>query len=168
MPEDSADQRAFAALVDAHGPALLALLRRLSRHEHNAEDLFQETATRVWRNFKSRPVLRNPRAWLMKIGYHVFLDHRQPMKVPQEFVANTAEAPDMRFPSPPDQAEREENATRVRDQVADLSEPLRDVLALHYTAGLSIHDAAAAMNISTGTAKSRLNSALNELRRRLQ
>jgi RNA polymerase sigma-70 factor (ECF subfamily) len=166
VPEDSPDHRAFAALVDAHGPALLALLRRLSRDEHNAEDLFQETAARVWRNIRSRPVLRNPRAWLMKIGYHVFLDHRQPVKVPQELDADAR--PDLRFPSPPEQAEREESATRVRDQVADLSEPLRDVLALHYTAGLSIRDAAAAMGISTGTAKSRLNAALNELRRRLQ
>ena len=96
------------------------------------------------------------------------LDHRQPVKVPQELDANSADSADMRFPTPPEHAEREENATRVRDQVADLSEPLRDVLALHYTAGLSIHDAAAAMSISTGTAKSRLNSALNELRRRLQ
>ena len=164
MSQDS-NHRAFAALVDEHGPALLGLLRRLCRHEHNAEDLFQETATRVWRNFASRPILRNPRGWLMKIGYHVFLDHRQPVSVPQDL---SGDAPDLRFPTPPEHAEREETANRVRDEVADLSDPLRDVLALHYTAGLSIRETAAAIGISTGTAKSRLNSALNELRRRLQ
>ena len=165
MPADSADQRAFAALVDQHGAALLALLRRLCRNEHTAEDLFQETAARVWRNIRSAPLLRNPRAWLMKIGYHVFLDHRQPaLTVPQDL----SDAPDLRFPTPPENAEQQESACRIQNHIADLSEPLRDVLALHYTGGLSIHETAAAIGISAGTVKSRLNAALNELRRRLQ
>jgi RNA polymerase sigma-70 factor (ECF subfamily) len=85
--------------------------------------------------------------------------------VPQHL---SGDAPDLRFPTPLEHAERDETANRLRDEVADLSDPLRDVLALHYTAGLSIRETAAAMGISTGTAKSRLNAALNELRRRLQ
>ena len=67
----SAEYEAFMALVDEHGGSLLAMLRRLCRHEQNAEDIFQETAARVWRTFPDRPRLTNPRGWLMTIGYRV-------------------------------------------------------------------------------------------------
>ena len=163
MPDDS-DYRAFVALVDAHGATLLALLRRLCRNEHDAEDLFQETAARVWRNFAARPVLRNPRGWLMRIGYHVFLDHRQSRKPPEAFT----ESPDTRLPTPPEDAQQKEDACRVQAAVSDLPRETRDVIVLHYTGGLSIQETAEAMAIAQGTVKSRLNAALNQLRRRLQ
>jgi DNA-directed RNA polymerase specialized sigma24 family protein len=54
----------------------MALLRRLCRNQHDAEDAFQQTALRVWRSFASRPWLRNPRAWLMRIAYRTFLDQQ--------------------------------------------------------------------------------------------
>src|SRR5438094_149546 len=41
--------RQFLALLDDHGAIVLALLRRLCRNQHDAEDAFQETAVRVWR-----------------------------------------------------------------------------------------------------------------------
>src|SRR5262245_51538169 len=78
------DREIFLGLVDEHGAAVLALLRRLCGRGHDAEDLFQEVAVRVWRNLGSRPRLRNPRGWLMTIAYRAFLDHeaRAPKHAP--------------------------------------------------------------------------------------
>ena len=59
---NSALQREFLALLDAHGGVLMGMLRRLCGNHHEAEDVFQETAVRVWRSFASRPTLRSPRA----------------------------------------------------------------------------------------------------------
>ena len=73
---DSALQREFLALLDAHGGVLMGMLRRLCGNHHEAEDVFQETAVRVWRSFAGRPTLRSPRAWVMTIGYRAFLDVR--------------------------------------------------------------------------------------------
>lgn len=46
-----------------------------------------------------------------------------------------------------------------------LSDDQRAVLALHYSMGYSIAEAADALDVRVGTAKSRLNSGLNALRR---
>ncbi len=70
------DREIFLGLVDEHGAAVMALLRRLCGRGQDAEDLFQDVAIRVWRNLGSRPMLRNPRGWLMTIAYRVYLDHR--------------------------------------------------------------------------------------------
>ena len=49
--------------------------------------------------------------------------------------------------------------------MSELSPPLRSVIALHYTGALSIREVARAMDLSSGTVKSRLNAALEMLRR---
>jgi RNA polymerase sigma-70 factor, ECF subfamily len=41
------------------------------------------------------------------------------------------------------------------------------VIVLHYTGGLSLRETAEAIGVSVGTVKSRLNSGLQHLRRRL-
>ena len=45
------DREIFLGLVDEHGAAVLALLRRLCGRGHDAEDLFQDVAIRVWRTW---------------------------------------------------------------------------------------------------------------------
>lgn len=152
------------ALVDAHGGALLALLRRLCRHEQDAEDAFQETAVRVWRNLESQPALRNPRGWLLTIGYRAFLDQKQRVKVHDVLADST----DLDDDSPPERAILNEEASRVQVALEQLAEPFRQVLTLHYFGGLSLAQTAEAMGIAEGTVKSRLHAGLNQIRRILE
>src|SRR5207237_1745289 len=37
------EERAFEMLIERHGPAVFGLCRRVLRHEHDAEDVFQAT-----------------------------------------------------------------------------------------------------------------------------
>jgi RNA polymerase sigma-70 factor, ECF subfamily len=159
VPE-GAWQQEVLELLEAHGGPLMALLRRLCGNCHDADDVFQETAARVWRSFASRPRLRSPRAWVMTIGYRAFLDSlaRKPRHAAFE------DAPDDRIPSPGQTAENMEQCDRVQAAIAGLPQPIREVVALHYVAGLTLRQTAAAMGISPSTAKSRLNTALNKLR----
>ena len=147
-------------MLDAHGAAVLAMLRRLCRNAHDADDLFQETAVRVWRSFHQRPRLRNPRAWLMTIAYRVFADFHSRRVRHQCF----DDSPDHRANMPEAKAERDEERVRVNEAVARLSKPIREVVILHYTGGLSLRQTAQAMGISEGTVKSRLSAALKKLR----
>jgi len=155
----SSERRAFLELVDSHGPAVMSLLRRLAGNPHDAEDMFQETAVRVWRNFSKRPVLRNPRGWLMTIAYRVFLDKHDRSK--HDLLGDS---PDIRLPSPDSQAEHSEQCSRLNAAVAELPPPVRQIVMMHYTGGLTLRQTAAALDISLGTVKSRLNSALVRLR----
>jgi RNA polymerase sigma-70 factor, ECF subfamily len=159
VPDDAWRQE-YIDLLDDHGETLMAMLRRLCGNAHDAEDAFQDAAVRVWRTLASRPKLRNPRAWLMTVGYRAFLDSRKRRKAHAEL----PDAVDGRNASPERQAERSEERDHVQAAIAELPEATREVVILHYVAGLSLSQTAAAMDIAEGTAKSRLNAAINKLR----
>ncbi|MGE5194454.1 MAG: RNA polymerase sigma factor [Deltaproteobacteria bacterium] len=163
MAQES-DHEQFTALFEAHGGALMGLLRRLCGNQPDADDAFQETAVRVWKNLSSRPWLRNPRSWLMSIGYRAFLDlqTRRPRGEP------LLDPPDASARSPRELAEKAEDCDRVHTAIGTLPDRVREVVVLHYVGGLSISQTAAAMGIADGTVKSRLNSALATLRSALE
>jgi RNA polymerase sigma-70 factor (ECF subfamily) len=143
---------------------VLSLLRRLAGNRHDADDLFQETAVRVWQRLSDRPGLRNRRAWIMTIAYHVFVDHRTRRRVPN----CDADRIQGKERSPAVLVEIAEDACRVNAAVAGLPASVREVVVLHYNGGLTLRETAHAMGINQGTVKSRLNTALKELRRRLE
>ena len=151
-------------MVDAHGASVMAMLRRLCGNRHDAEDAFQEMAMRVWRSFSSRPRLRNPRAWLMTIAYRTSLDHRARRRRHECLQDSPDDGPD----TPQQSAERSEARDRVHAAIADLDEPIREVVVLHYIGGLSLRQTAESMGIADGTVKSRLNAALMKLRSALE
>jgi RNA polymerase sigma-70 factor (ECF subfamily) len=161
------ERQIFLELVDRHGAAVLAMLRRLCGNRHDADDVFQEVAARVWLNLHSMPRLRSPRAWLLTIAYRRFLDHRA--RVTSHVSLLDTDAPERDWPAadPSRLAERSEEARMLDQAVQKLPESLRSIIVLHYTGGLSLRETAHLMDISVGTAKSRLNTALTQLRRRL-
>ncbi len=162
----SLDRKEYMALVDAHGAVLWATLRRLCGNNHDADDLFQETAVRVWRSFGSRPVLRNPRAWLITIGYRAFLDARQ--RTGCHTSSPLDECVDNRVNSPDEQAEQAESNAQLNQHVDQLPADLREVITLHYLGGLTIRQTAAAMQVSLAITKNRLHAALKQLRSALE
>jgi RNA polymerase sigma-70 factor (ECF subfamily) len=162
----SRDRQEFVALLDAHGAALLATTRRLCGNNHDADDLFQETAVRVWRIFGSRPWLRSPRAWLITIAYRTFLDDRKRVRrcttdQPDDFI-------DYRIASPERQLEQAEACAQLNQRVDELPPEIRLVVTLHYTGGLTIRQTAAAMGTSLAITKNRLHLALKQLRSALE
>jgi RNA polymerase sigma-70 factor (ECF subfamily) len=162
-----AERQTFLELVDRHGATVLGMLRRLCGNRHDADDVFQEVATRVWLNIHLRPRLRSPRAWLMTIAYRQFLDHHSRVRLHQPLLNSDLPERDWSAFDPARQAERSEEARMLDDAVQKLPELLRSIIVLHYTGGLSLRETAQAVGISAGTAKSRLNTALTQLRRRL-
>jgi RNA polymerase sigma-70 factor (ECF subfamily) len=56
----------------------------------------------------------------------------------------------------------------VNAAIAQLDEPIRQVVILHYIGGLSLRQTAESMGIAKGTVKSRLNAALTKLRSALE
>ncbi len=159
MP-NSVMHRQFMEMLDAHGPALMTMLRRLCRSGHDAEDVFQDTAVRIWRGFGSRPRLRNPRGWIMTIGYRAYVDSRVERRVHEEL----QDPPDERHRASEQAVEHSEACRNVSAAIAELSDPIREVVVCHYLGGLTLSETASAMKISQGTAKSRLNAALSKLR----
>ena len=161
--EQDGRRRFFLDLLDRHGAGVVSMLRRLCRNGHDADDVFQDTAMRAWRSLPERGRLRSPRAWLMTIAYRGALDHRARRPANAEL----QDSPDERFPDPSRLAQQSEDRGRVNAAVAELPDPIRAVVVLHYSGGLTLRETAKAMGISVGTAKSRLNRGLERLRKML-
>ena len=103
----------------------------------------------------------------MTIAYRQFLDHRARRPVHVPLLDHDAPERDWSTVDPASLAERTEDAKMLDEAVQELPESLRSIIVLHYTGGLSLRETAEVVGVSVGTVKSRLNTALAQLRRRL-
>jgi RNA polymerase sigma-70 factor, ECF subfamily len=150
----------FVRLVDGHGAAVFGMLRRLCGNSTDAEDVFQETAIRVWRGLAAQREVRNPRAWLLTIAHRAFVDWKEQKRTPDDLWDTV----DTRLEGPERQVIKMEEAQHVGLAIDRLTDRLREVVILHYSGGLTLHEIAEALGCSEGTIKSRLNAAFNKLR----
>jgi RNA polymerase sigma-70 factor (ECF subfamily) len=74
VSQNALDDAAFAALLEQHRARVLHFLARLCASE--AEDLLQETLTKVWRLRHAFSPDGNAEAWLLQAAFRTFCDHR--------------------------------------------------------------------------------------------
>jgi RNA polymerase sigma-70 factor (ECF subfamily) len=153
------DRDAFDLLMTALIDRLYRIARLVLRDTDRAEDAVQETLVRCWRDV---PTLRDPDrfdAWLNRLLVHAISDEARRHR------AFSASVVVLRFePGDPDATA----AMADRDQLARvfhrLSVEHRTIVVLHHYVGFTLEEAAAAIGIPRGTAKSRLYYATNALR----
>jgi RNA polymerase sigma-70 factor (ECF subfamily) len=154
------DHDAFAALAGATIGRLDAAARLILRDPDRAQDAVQETLVRCWRDLPTLRDIERFDAWLNRLFLNACRDQlrharRRSVEVTLPEILPTA------VPDP-------QSALADRDQVergvSRLDPDHRVVIVLHYYLGLPLPDAAAAMGIPVGTAKSRLHRAQQALR----
>lgn len=158
------DHEAFDELVARHGPWLHRLATVIVGPA-DAADATQDALALAWRRL---PTLRRPEqfeAWLRRILVNRCRDigrarGRRVTEIHVEAALETREPETDHRPG-------SERSADLASALARLPIDQRMVLALHYAADLSLREVAATLGIPNGTAKSRLNTALVELRRQL-
>jgi len=137
-----------------YGSEVLGYLTRRCP-EGQAHDLLQETFLQVVRQAERLDTIAMPRAWLLGIARHVlarhYRDRRDPEKEAATSLTPTAPQEDARLPF-------------VREAVAGLSTELRETLELRLEQELSYEEIASVLGIPIGTVRSRLHSAVRQLR----
>jgi RNA polymerase sigma-70 factor (ECF subfamily) len=156
------DHDAFAALAAANVTRLDAAARLILRDRELARDAVQETLVRAWRDLRS---LRDPGkfdSWLHRLLVHACMDElRRRRRRPTE-----VELMNLDIAGTPDDTARLLADRDELDRVlASLAPEHRALVVLHYYLGLPVPEAAAALGISLGAAKSRLHRAIGLLRR---
>lgn len=158
------DPKAFRAFVVRYQRPVFALLSRMLGHGPEIEDLAQETFVRAYRAFPEFDLdgAAKVSTWLLTIATRLALDTRKKKRFER---ADVEEADDATTGSTPEIAlERRQLGRAMTAFAMTLPDEQRAVLVLVECHGLSLAEAAEALEIPENTVKTRLFRAREKMR----
>jgi RNA polymerase sigma-70 factor (ECF subfamily) len=168
------DDKSFEELAVPHLETVFRVAVRLTRDEHEAEDLVQETYLKACKAF-DRFELREfgIRPWLLRILHNTFLNRaarekRSPKATDQQTLEQIHADPasDSQILGPP-VLDYENLDAEVKHAMDKLAPEFRMVLSLWATMEFSYQEIADILNLPIGTVMSRLHRARQQLLRDL-
>ena len=154
------DRDAFGRLAAGAISRLDAVARLITRDPERAKDAVQETLARAWRDL---PGLRDPDrfdAWLRRLLVHACMDELRGVRRRAIDVVLI----DVHHPAAADASATFADRDALERAFRRLDPEQRSLIVLYYFLDLSLADAAGAVGIPDGTAKSRLARARETLR----
>jgi RNA polymerase sigma-70 factor (ECF subfamily) len=174
------DLNAFEELINRHERRVYSLARRILRHEHDAEDVTQQTLLSAVEHLPEFREEASFSTWLMRIATHAALKVLRKRKglptVSLEEATEPSEdddtAPHPEFiadwrENPVILAQRAETQRLLEESLHELDEKHRMVFLLRDVEGMSVKETAEALGISEANVKVRLLRARLQLRERL-
>lgn len=163
----------FAALVEPHYEVLYRAAYRLTRSSHDAEDLAQEVCVRAYPRLADLELLDQPRAWLLRVMYRVFVDwtrryERTHVESMETVDLSAHESPE---PGPAELVDLLLDGRHLDSAWLKLDREQRGLLAMHDVEGYTLAELRGITGLKEGTLKSRLHRArvrLGKLLRREQ
>lgn len=163
------DKQAFDALSRRHEKRLYNLAVSLTGNRAAAEDAVQEAFLEIWLcASKFQPQRGSASAWMMRIAANRSLNLARKRRREKAHV-NSEERIERvaRDSNPSEKAEREELLEALRRAMEKMPLFDRQVLALHFGAGMSQEEAGASLSVSQPAIAMRIEKALTFLRGRL-
>ncbi len=165
------EQAAGDELVRRYVQPLLAYLQRLTGNTAIAEELHQQTWLSVLEHLDRFDEKRSPggfKAWLFRIATNKVNDlwrsrSRQRKLEDGLRLSSTEEVPDASRP-----LVATEQAEKLKQAIADLPEPQRQVVCMRYYANMRFTEIAAAMGCPLNTALGRMHKAVLKLKQALE
>ena len=158
------ERTAAEEFVDLYYERIYLFMRAVGHDRQISEDLTQETFLRAWYHIGQ---LRDGKAlngWLFRIAGNVSRLQRRRLKDKETVCLDDIEPPEGGVEGSLRAGEREQY-DHVQQAVTRLPWKLKEAIVLHYMEQLTIAEAAEAAGIRQGTLKSRLNRALEALRK---
>ena len=154
------DHEAFGLLVGAHLARLDTAARLILRDPDLARDAVQDATLRAWKGLRGLREASRFGPWLHRLTVNACLDiaRKRRGRIIEVELTPLHDAP------VPDPTSRVANALYVERMLADIDPAQRAVVVLHFYLDLTLAETAAALGIPVGTAKSRLNRALEAMR----
>lgn len=156
------NREAFTVFLRRHLAPIVAFARRYVREISDAEDIAQETFSRVWTHAgRWREMGVAPRSWLYRIAYNLCIDElRKKRVVVDEFELVNDKTPEHELA-------QALNEDKVRRAIHALPERQRSALWLNVYHGISNREAAAIMDTTVEAMESLLTRARRTLRETL-
>jgi RNA polymerase sigma-70 factor, ECF subfamily len=161
------DVRAFEVVFDRHATAAFSLAYRMCGRRAAAEDIVQEAFLSLWRSSRAYdPARGSVRSWVLSVVHNRAIDalrrqgSRDRRDVPDDGIAERLSAPDRTDA----EAERREDARRVRAALDELPPDQRRVIELAYFGGFTHSQIAEMLDLPPGTVKGRMRLGLTKMR----
>ncbi|MBI5371039.1 MAG: sigma-70 family RNA polymerase sigma factor [Sphingobacteriales bacterium] len=160
------DEKAFAYLYDHYAAALYGVVNTVVADKETANDVLQNVFVNIWRKFDSYdPAKGRLFTWMMNIARNAAID-----EIRSKGYANTRKTQPL-----PEENEISGAVTgpRIEDSglkkvLGRLKEEWRVLVDLSYYQGFTHEEIAKALDLPLGTVKTRIRSALIQLRTLLQ
>lgn len=162
------DQQAFAYLYDNYAPALNGVIYRMVEEKQLAEDILQEAFVKIWNNFPSYDSSKGRLfTWLLNLTKNLTIDtlrskgykKQQKISSDENSVSNLSDS---------GYGSDKFDSIGLRNQLSNLKPEQRTLIELAYFNGFTQDEIAKQTGIPLGTVKTRLRSAIIELRKLLQ
>lgn len=158
------DRDAFAYLYDNYSAALYGILNKMLRDEAAAEDLLQEAFVKIWRNLPKYDSTKGRLfTWLLNVTRNLAIDRMRSRSFGEAKQTSTLESTQLRG-SGDGEIIASPDVAIVRARIAQMKPEHRAPLELVYFSGYTQAEAAEALEVPLGTIKTRLRTALQQLR----
>lgn len=158
------DQSAFSYLYDNYAAALNGVIHRMVDDAQLSEDILQEAFIRIWNNFKQYDAGKGRLfTWMVNITRNLTIDtlRSKGYKKQQKISQNESSVTNY---------QNKDNVARfdgigLNKQLASLKPEYKNLIDLAYFAGYTQEEISKEMGIPLGTVKTRMRSAIMELRK---
>jgi len=159
------NQRAAKELVERYATPLFGYIMRLTGQRETAEDIFQDTFTRVFQDNSRYSEQGNFKAWLFRIAHNQIVDLIKKRRI--DTVNVEPELLTNKQPDTLEQMVRTEQQKRMLELVERLPLKQKTVLLMRLEGKLSFKEIAVALNCSINTVIARMHYAVKKLREEL-
>jgi RNA polymerase sigma-70 factor (ECF subfamily) len=162
------NEQAFAYLYDNYSAAINGVIYRMVDNVELAEDVLQETFVKIWNNLSNYdPTKGRLFTWMINIAKNLAIDmlRSKGFKKQQKISQNENAAVNLKDEN--FGAERFD-AMGIRKQLANLKPEQRTIIDMAYFSGYTQDEISKEMQLPLGTVKTRMRSAIIELRKMLQ
>ena len=162
------DQQAFSYLYDNYSAALNGIIYRMVENRELAEDILQEAFVKIWNNFTSYDTDKGRLfTWMLNITRNLTIDTLRSKGYKKQSKISSDENSVSNLTDDGRMAERFD-AMGIRKQLINLKPEQRSIIDLAYFSGYTQDEISKEMGIPLGTVKTRMRSAIIELRKMLQ
>ena len=165
------DQVAFSYLYDNYSGALFGIIYRMLEDRQLAEDVLQEAFVKIWNNFSNYDSLRGRLfTWMLNIARNLTIDTlRSKGYRKQEKIQNSGNSVDNTVDniSSPNTIESFD-ALGIRKHLTLLKDDQKQIIDLAYFEGFTQDEISKRLAIPLGTVKTRMRTAIIELRKILK
>jgi RNA polymerase sigma factor (sigma-70 family) len=155
------DRKAFNYLYDNYSDALYGVVLKLVRTEETAQDLLQEIFVKIWKNIVQYDVGKGRLfTWMLNIARNTSIDY---LRVNRPEIQDIDSA--VYVVESNQTIYNELDAKELREVVSQLKPEQQTLIEMVYWGGYTHEEAAQRLEMPLGTVKTRVRSALKDLRK---